>query len=132
MHGLSKTTIHELMAQLRNTPLFTKMNEVSATNNKQLNWFLVCCLNGVDVVTEHFDLFNAPVFNSATLCHEAMDVFHKREIPVKNLLAVLMDSCAVMRGCKTAFEKNWFGLRDGLVSHLLDIDSDFNKLQNQK
>ena len=50
-----------------------------------------------------------------------MDVFQKREIPVKILLAVLMDSCAVMRGCKTGLEKR---LRDGPVPHLLDIDGD--------
>ena len=60
---------------------------------------LVCYLNGVDIVTEHFDLYNEPVFNSATFYREIMDVFRKREIPVKNLLPVLMDSCAVMRGC---------------------------------
>ena len=40
---------------------------------------------------------------------------------MKNLLAVLMDSCAVMRGCKTGLEKR---LRDGSVPYLLDIDGD--------
>ena len=40
---------------------------------------------------------------------------------MKNLLAVLMDSCAVMRGSKTGLEKR---LRDGPVPHLLDIDGD--------
>ena len=50
-----------------------------------------------------------------------MDVIQKRKIPVKNLLVVLMDSCAMMRGCKTGLEKR---LRDGPVPPLLDIDGD--------
>ena len=50
-----------------------------------------------------------------------MDVFQKREIPEKNLLALLMDSYVVMRSCKTGLEKR---LNYGLVPHLLDIDRD--------
>ena len=40
------------------------------------------------------------------------------------MLAVLMDSCAMMRGCKIGLEKR---LRDGPVPHLLDIDGDLSR-----
>ena len=121
MHGLSKTLNDELMAKLRSTPFSMNMDEATATNNMRVCSLLVCYFNGVDIVTEHHGSFNAPVVNSNTLYHEGMDVFQKHEIPVKNLLAVLIDSCAIMRGCKTGLEKR---LCDGPVSHLLDIDGD--------
>ena len=43
-----------------------------------------------------------------------MDIFQKFEIPVKNLLAVLMNLCSVMRGCKTGLDKR---LCDGPVPY---------------
>ena len=118
---LSKTLSDELIAKLRSTPFSMNMDEATATNNMRVCSLLVCYFNGVDLVTEHLDSFNPPIVNSATLYHEVMDVFQKREIPVKILLAVLMDSRAVMRGCKTGLEKR---LRDGPVPHLLEINGD--------
>ena len=109
------------MPNLRSTPFSMNMDEATATINMRVCSLLVCYFNGVDIVTEQLDSFNAPVVDSATLYLEVMDVFQKREIPVKILLAVLMDPCAVMRGCKTGLEKR---LRHGPVPHLLDIDGD--------
>ena len=63
------------MAKLRSTPFSMNMDETMATNNMQVCSLLVCYFNGVDIVTEHLDSFNAPVVNSATLYHEVMDVF---------------------------------------------------------
>ena len=117
--GLSKTLSDELMAKLRSTPFSMNMDEATATNNMQVCSLLVCYFNGVDIVTEHLDSFNVPVVNNATLYHEVMDVFQNRELPLKNLLAVLMDSCAMVKGCKTGLEKR---LRNGSVPHLLDTD----------
>ena len=95
LHGLSKTLNGKLMAKLRSTSFSMNMDEAIATNNMRVCSLLVCYFNGVDIFTEQLDSFNAPVVNSATLYHKVMDVFQKREIPVKNLLAVLMDSCAM-------------------------------------
>ena len=109
------------MAKLRSTPFSMNMNEATATNNMRVFSPLVCYFNGVNIVTEHIDSFNVPAVNSATLYQQVMDVFQKRKIAVKNLLAVLMDSCAVMRGCKTGLEKR---LHDGPVPHLFHIDGE--------
>ena len=104
------------------------IDEATAANNMQVCSRLVCYFNAVNIVTEPLDSFNAPVVNSATLYHEVMDVFQIYEIPVKNLLAVLMDSCAVMRGCKTGLQKR---LRDDPVPRLLDINGDVcNQIHN--
>ena len=89
------------MAKLLSTPFSMNMDEATATNNIRVCSLLVCYFNGDDIVTEHLDSFNAPVVNNSTLYHEEMDVFQKCEIPEKNLLALLMDSYIVMRGCKT-------------------------------
>ena len=89
------------MAKLLSTPFSMNMDEATATNNIRVCSLLVCYFNGDDIVTEHLDSFNATVVNNSTLYHEEMDVFQKREIPEKNLLALLMDSYIVMRGCKT-------------------------------
>ena len=75
MHWLSKTLKDELMAKLCSTPFSINMDEATATNNMRVYSLLVCYVNGVDIVTEHLDSFNAPVVNSTTLYHEVMDAF---------------------------------------------------------
>ena len=104
------------------------MDEATTTSNMRVCSLLVCYFNGVNIFTKRLDSFNAPFVNSATLYHEVMDIFQKREILLKNLLAVMMDSCAVMRGHKTGLEKR---LRNGPVPHLLEIDRDlFHHIHN--
>ena len=74
MHELCKTLRDELMAKLRSTPFSMNMDEATAINNMQVCSLLVCYFNGVGIVTEHFDSFNALVVNSATRYHEVMNV----------------------------------------------------------
>ena len=48
-------------------------------------------------------------------------LFERRKLSWINLLAILMDTCSVLRGSKSGLEKR---LRDSVVTHLLDIDGD--------
>ena len=75
MYELSKTLNDELMPNLRSAPFSMNMDEATATINMRVCSLLVCYFNGVDIVTEHLDSFNAPVVNSTTLYHEVMDAF---------------------------------------------------------
>ena len=49
------------------------------------------------------------------------DFFTENSIPWKNLLSILMDSCAVMRGSKNGLE---IKIRRENQEHLLNIDGD--------
>ena len=59
--------------------------------------------------------------NTEAVYAAVVDLVKSEEIPWKNLLAMLMDSCGVMRGSKNGFETK---IRLRVAPHLLDIDGD--------
>ena len=50
-------------------------------------------------------------------------VLEDRSIPYSNLVSVLSDSCAVIRGCRSGFETQ---LRAKKANHFIDIDGDIH------
>ena len=48
-------------------------------------------------------------------------MINEKELPWCNLMAVLMDSCSVMRGSKNGFE---IKLRESVAPALIDMDGD--------
>ena len=74
-----------------------------------------------EIVTKHLDSFDAPVVDSESLYKELVELFARLGLTWDNLLAILMDTCSVMRGSKTGLEKR---IRDTVAPHLLDIDGD--------
>ena len=75
------------------------------------------------VIVEHLQSVELVVVNSESLYNVLVQIFHDHEIPWKNLVSLLMDSCAVMRGNKTGLEKR---IRDNKAPHLVDIDGDMS------
>ncbi|KAL6478662.1 hypothetical protein MHYP_G00120950 [Metynnis hypsauchen] len=72
------------------------------------------------VMVEHFGSLEILRVDAASLEKVLCDFFVKKNIPWQNLVSLLMDSCAVMRGSKT-------GLETRIHQHcpnLLDVDGD--------
>ena len=64
---------------------------------------------------------NLPTVNSETVFKAVVNLMDEKNLPYSNLMAVLMNSCSVMRGSKNGFEVK---LRENVASHLIDIDVD--------
>lgn len=72
------------------------------------------------VVVEHLGSLEVVKVDAASLERVLCDFFDKNNIPWQNLVSLLIDSCAVMRGSKT-------GLETRVHQHcpnLLDVDGD--------
>ena len=83
---------------------------------------LVTYSNGNNIVTDHLSLFTILFVCNGEIIFEGIKFLSERpKLPCTNLLAILMDSCSVMRGSKSSLEK---GLRDSVAPHLLDINGD--------
>ena len=67
-----------------------------------------------EVVVEHLG-------SSETVFKAVIDLVNEKELPWYNLMAVLMDSCSVIRGSKNGFE---IKLRESVASALIDMDGD--------
>ena len=72
-------------------------------------------------MTRHLGSVELTVCNSESVLGAIITLFQKDEIPFKNLVSMLMDSCAVMRGSKNGVETK---IRSNHAPHLLDIDGD--------
>ena len=97
------------------------MDEATASNNMRVCTVLVSYHEDNQIITEHLDSFNAPVVESEILFNEMKSMFHRLKLPWENLLAILMDSASVERGCKSGLEKR---IGDSVAPQLLDIDGD--------
>ena len=64
---------------------------------------------------------NLPTVKSETVFKAALDLINEKELPWCNLMAVLMDTCSVMRGSKNGFE---IKLRESVAPALIDMDGD--------
>ncbi len=56
------------------------------------------------VMVEHLGFLEVVKVNAATLEKVLCEFFEKNNIPWKNLVSMLMDSCTVMRGSKTGVD----------------------------
>ena len=75
------------------------------------------------VVVEHLASLSLLAANVSSLFRAVKNEFENLELPWKNVMSILMDSCNVMRGSKNGLE---IKVRENLTSHSLDIDGDFN------
>ncbi|KAF3857796.1 hypothetical protein F7725_010997 [Dissostichus mawsoni] len=72
------------------------------------------------VIVEHLGSLEIVKVNAASLEKVLCEFFEKNNIPWNNLVSMLMDSCAVMRGSKTGLEIRMHQY----CPNLLDIDGD--------
>lgn len=121
LYGTKKTFNDKLAKTLQTAPFALNMDEATAWNNSRLCTVLVTYSKGNNIITEHLNSFATPVVSGEILFEGMKSLFERRKLSWINLLAILMDTCSVLRGSKSGLEKR---LRDSVVTHLLDIDGD--------
>lgn len=122
-HGLSKTFQDKLINDLKTSKFSLNIDEATSSNNQKVLAVMVSyfCSDANDVVIKHLDSISVIKVDADTLFKALDSLFQKHEIPWENLVSVLMDSCAVMRGSKNGLEQK---IKSQRAPHLLDIDGD--------
>lgn len=120
--GMGKTYFDRTVSNMKRFKFSLNMDESTSTNLHRVLTVLVSYFSPEtsSVVVEHFTSIDLIKVDSATITNHIIDLFATHDIPWTNLTSVLMDSCNVMRGCKSGVEAR---LRD-MAPHLLDIDGD--------
>jgi hypothetical protein len=121
-HGLAKTMKDQLIKSLQREYFSLNIDEAFSENNKKILAVLVNLYDETkkEIVTHHLESVDLVTVNSETVFKAVDNLFSKMTLDYRHLVSVLLDSCPVMRGCKSGLEKQ---LRDK-APHLLDIDGD--------
>ncbi|XP_061574017.1 zinc finger protein 62 homolog [Cololabis saira] len=120
--GLQKTFTEKTVEAIQSSPFSLNLDEATTASNKKVVTFLVSYFSQEqqEVVVEHLDTVELKRTTSQSLFDALGDVFERMNIPWRNLVSVLMDSCSVMRGWKNGLEAK---IREK-IPHLLNIDGD--------
>lgn len=119
--GLAKTVTKRLADDLKVSPFSLNIDEATCANTKKVLSVLVSYLKNGRIVTHHLASVEISKADSATIYTAICDIFTENELPWENLVSVLSDSCAVMRGHISGVETK---IREEKATHLLDIDGD--------
>ena len=113
-HGVHKTMQDRTVQAMRNVPFCL---------NKRVLGVLVSYFSESEgrVVVEHLTALELVTVNTQSVMKCLCDLFTKHAIPWTGLLAILMDSCAVMRGSENGLEVR---IRREHTPLLLDTDGD--------
>ena len=116
LHGLAKGMERQLIDKLREGFFSFNIDEATSSNLHKVLTLLVSyfCTTKNEVVVEHLG-------SSETAFKAVIDLVNEKELPWCNLMAVLMDSCSVMRGSKNGFE---ISLHEIVTPALIDMDGD--------
>ena len=122
-HRLAKGLEKQLIGKLREGFFSFNIDEVTISNlHKVLTWLVsYFCTTKSEVVVEYLGSLNLPTVKLETVFKAVVDLINEKELPWCNLMAVLMDSCSVMRGSKNDFE---IKLRESFAPALIDMDGD--------
>ena len=99
-HGLAKTFQDEVISDLRKTPFSLNIDEATSNNKMRVLSILVSYFKDSQVTTRHLKSISLIQVNAQSLYDAIVAMFEEFELPWTNLLSILMDSCAVMRGSK--------------------------------
>ncbi|XP_011677577.2 uncharacterized protein LOC105444695 [Strongylocentrotus purpuratus] len=121
--GLAKTMEDELIADLQKNKFSMNIDEATSDNNKKVLSVLVSYFSDKagKVVIRHLASMSLTVVNSENLRNKMDNLLKRNNIPWTNCVSILMDSCNVMRGCKSGLETR---LRGKQAPHLVDVDGD--------
>lgn len=122
-YGVAKTVKDKLVSDLQNNYFSLNIDEATSNNINRVVTVLVSYFSPEkkQVVVHHLESFSVVKVNSETMYNALVDLFERHQLPCSNLMSILMDSCAVMRGSKTGLETR---IRQNKAPHLLDIDGD--------
>ena len=120
--GVAKTMEEEIISDLQSTCFSLNIDEATSKTFHRVLSILVSYHSSSqqEIVVKHLASISLVKVNSESISQAIDDLFSTKGIPWRNLVSVLMDSCAVMRGSKTGVEAR---LREK-APHLLDVDGD--------
>ena len=121
-YGLRKTIESDIIQDIRGTPFSLNIDEATSNNNKHVLSILVSYYSQAEkqIVLEHIAAVEVVRVCTDSILEKMEALFEKHEIPWDNLVSMLMDSCAVMRGSKNGLEKK---IREK-APKMVDIDGD--------
>lgn len=122
-YGLSATLVAATVQHLRTGPFCMNIDEATSKTSKRVLGVLVSYFSPAQnrVVVDHLAAIELFTVDTKSILESLNTLFTEHEIPWQNLLAILMDSCAVMRGSKNGLEKKIRGEKN---PSLLDFDGD--------
>ncbi len=122
-YGMGLTIAERIFEHMRKLPYSVNIDEATSDTNKKVLAVLVCYYNmekkTVDV--EHLTSLELYKTNAATIYNALTSFFSKNKLPLKNMVSMLLDSCAVMRGSKEGLETK---IRKKDNPNMLDVDGD--------
>ena len=123
VYGLAKTFKEDINGVLQHSFFSLNIDESTSENRKRILALLISFYDekAQQVQMRFFDSISLVRATANNVYDVVVKLFRDRNIPLTNLMSILMDSCGVMRGSCNGFEKQ---MRSGPVPHLLDIDSD--------
>ena len=82
------------------------IDEATSLNLHKVLTFLVSyfCTTKNEVAVEHLCSLNLPTAKAETAFKAVVDLINEKELPLCNLMVVLIDPYSVMRGSKNGFE----------------------------
>lgn len=120
-YGLAQTILQSLVADLKVTPFSLNVDEATSSNNKKVLTVLVSFYKGPQIFVHHLASVEIMKADSETIFKAICQIFEEHDLPWENLVSVLFDSCAVMRGHLSGVETR---IREEKAPHLLNIDGD--------
>jgi hypothetical protein len=122
-HGLGYTFTERLHENLRRYPFSMNIDESTSSNNNKVLAMLVSFYNPNtrQVEVEYLGSINLLKVNAAAVRKSLVNFFAEHDLPWLNLISLMMDSCAVMRGSKSGVETQ---IRANECKNMLNIDGD--------
>lgn len=123
VHGLGLTFSERIFSHTRSFPFSINLDESTSNGDKKVLSILVSYFNPNrnTVGVGHLGSSEFLKVNAVTLEKTLVTFFEQNHIPWSNLVSMLMDSCAVMRGSKMGLETR---VRKNHCPNLLDVDGD--------
>ena len=121
--GMGRTFHDELIEELRSNFFSLNIDEATSDNHRRVLSVMASYVSKAKdkVVVRHLASLEVIRVDAQTLLQALTNLFAENSIPWSNVMSILMDSCAVMRGSKSGLETK---IRSELAPHLLDIDGD--------
>ena len=122
MHRLGKTVKDKLVDKLQSAVFSLNLEEATSNNSLHVLTLLVSYYDPSqnDIVINHLASVNVPSVDASSLFGKIKEIFEKCNLSFPKLLAMLMDSCSVMRGEKSRHETKVCEV----APHLIDVDGD--------
>lgn len=123
IYGVAAALEESLLEELRTARFSLNIDEATSKTNKRMLAVLVSHYSpsAGKIVVHHLGAFSLTQVTAQGIFDELCSLFKTLELPWGNLVSILMDSCAVMRGSKGGLETL---IRTKVAPQLLDIDGD--------